>query len=135
MEKKSIIEIIKILDNNQKNNIIIMGGDASTFEDAIVIPASIPSSNLGIGINDHGQYLYPNWYRKLLDMNGKENIYLIIENIDEISTDEQSKFFGMLKYKQINGGAFPANTQIILTTKDIDRSKINNNILSLSLII
>ena len=135
MENKSIIELIKILDNNQKNNIILIGTDAGIFDDAVIIPANIASSNLGIGINDRGQYLYPTWYRKLLDMDDKENIYLIIENIDTISTDEQNKFFGMLKYKQINGGAFPNNTQIILTTKGKDRSKINTNILSLSLII
>lgn len=134
MEKQNTINLIKVLDNNKHNNILLMGITGRDFEDAVIIPATIPSQKLGIGIDDNGQYVYPNWLKEIQDKLSSENILIIIDGLDKISQDEQEKFYGMLKYKGINGYKFPANSQIVCTSKSTDQSKISERILGLNII-
>jgi len=134
MEKKNTIKLIKILDNNKKNNILLMGTTATNFEDAVIIPATIPSQKLGIGIDDHGEYVYPSWLKEIEEKKTNEQILIIIDGLDKVSKDEQEKFYGILKYKGINGYSFPVQSQIVCTSKSTDQSKISDRILGLNII-
>lgn len=134
MEKQNMIKLIKVLDNNKHNNILIMGITGENFEDAVIIPATIPSQKLGIGIDNKGEYVYPSWLREIEEKKSSENILIIIDELDKVSKDEQEKFYGMLKYKGINGYTFPANSQIVCTSRSTDQSKISERILGLNII-
>lgn len=134
MENGKTTKLITILENNKKNNILIMGMSGSKFSDAVIIPSTLPSEKLGIGISDSGEYIYPNWTKEIEEKKLEDSILLIIEGLDKINTTEQEKFYGILKHKAINGYKLPDNCQIICTSKSKDKSKINERILGLNII-
>ena len=134
MENGNTTKLIQILENNKKNNILLMGMNASKFEDAIIIPSTIPSEKLGIGIDDNGNYIYPSWLKEIKEKEGSDKILLIIDALDKVDTNEQEKFYGLLKHKKINGYTMPENLQIVCTSKTKDKSKISERILSLNII-
>ena len=125
MENGNTTKLFTILESNKKNNILIMGMNGSLFSDAVIIPSTLPSEKLGIGISDSGNYIYPNWIKEIESKKSAENILIIIDSLDKVSTDEQNKFYGLLKYKGINGYKLPENSQLICTSKSKDKSKIN----------
>lgn len=61
-------------------------------------------------------FIPPKWYQDLLCF--EELSFLIIDRIDLISKDEQTKFIEILKYRQVSTFDLPKNTVIIVTTKD-----------------
>ena len=134
MKNGNTTKLISIIENNKKNNILIMGMSGSKFIDAVIIPSTLPSEKLGIGISDNGEYIYPNWTKELEEKKCSEQTLLIIDGLDKISTTEQEKFYGLLKHKKINGYNFPENCHIICTSKSKDKSKINEKILGLCII-
>ena len=123
------LKLNKILSNNKSWPIILEGLDATLIKDAVIIKADINSQDLGIKIDGNG-YVYPNFINEL---ENSENKILIIDKLDEISKEEQEKFYGLIKYKGINGYKFPKETQIIITTKINGLNKISQNILNLTL--
>lgn len=133
MKNGNVAKLIQVLENNKKNNILLMGMSGSKFEDAIIIPSTIPSEKLGIGIDDNGNYIYPSWTKEIEEK--KDNpCLLIIDGLDKIYTSEQEKFYGLLKYKKINGYTLPSTCQIICTSKSKDKTKISERLLGLNII-
>lgn len=118
-----------ILQNNNSWPIILQGVESSLFKNAVIINSLIPSSKLGINIDDNGNYIYPDFCLKLMQKENNKNIILLIKNLDEISKLDQEKFYGIIKNKAINGYNFPTQTQIILTCNDY--KKISKKISSL----
>ncbi|MBR4418799.1 MAG: hypothetical protein IKT33_02210 [Clostridia bacterium] len=99
---------------------VIGGVSAKNFPDAVVLPATTPSAELGIIPQDKG-YQHPKWLLTLMmKAHAKKKILLCIDGIDALPFSEQAKFCGILKYKGLNGFAFPQETQIIVTAKQID---------------
>lgn len=129
MDNNLKLKLNKILSNNKSWPIILQGLDAKLIKDAVIINADISSQDLGIKIDDNG-YVYPNFISKL---ENSKNKILVIDKLDEISTEEQEKFYGLIKYKGINGYKFPKETQIIITTKTNGLNKISKDILGLTL--
>lgn len=129
MDNNLKLKLNKILSNNKSWSIIIEGLDAKLIKDAVIIKADINSQDLGIRIDSNG-YIYPKFISEL--ENNKTKI-LIIDELDEISKEEQEKFYGLIKYKGINGYKFPKETQIIITTKTNGLNKISQDILNLTL--
>lgn len=129
MDSNLKLKLKEILSNNKSWSIIIEGLDAKLIKDAVIINANINSQDLGIKIDSNG-YIYPKFISEL--ENNKTKI-LIIDELDEISKEEQEKFYGLIKYKGINGYKFPKETQIIITTKTNGLNKISQNILNLTL--
>lgn len=129
MDNNLKLKLNKILSNNKSWSIIIEGLDAKLIKDAVIINANINSQDLGIKIDSNG-YIYPKFISEL--ENSKTKI-LIIDELDEISKEEQEKFYGLIKYKGINGYKFPKETQIIITTKTNGLNKISQDILNLTL--
>jgi len=132
MSKINSVKLLKILKDNKDWPIIIEGVSVIDFSNSIVIPANIPSSQLGVIPSENG-YKYPSWLMELI-INSKKNnnIQICIRGLDEISQDEQQKFYGLIKYKGINGYKFPEGAQIIIPVNNLE--KISKRILSLSLV-
>ncbi len=124
-------KLVKILNDNTKWPLIIEGVSSSNFPTSIVIPATTPSSELGIIPGETGLKL-PSWAMEiLLKAKKSKKIIVCIGELDEISQEEQEKFYGMIKYKGVNGFKFPEGTQIIITAKNT--KKLSKRISSLAL--
>ena len=124
-------KLVKILKDNTKWPLIIEGVSSANFPTSVVIPATTSSSELGIIPSETGLKL-PSWAMEiLLKAKKSKKIIVCIGELDEISQEEQEKFYGMIKYKGVNGFKFPEGTQIIITAKNI--KKISKRISSLAL--
>ena len=98
------------------------------FPKAVVIPASIPSSEL-VGHYEGTEYVPPKWYSACADTEAGE--ILVIDNIDSISLDDQLKFRELLEARKISTFELPDNTAIVVTAKKISKETINEEIFSL----
>lgn len=94
---------------------------------AIVIPGSIDAKEL-VGHYESLDYKPPKWYDELITNN--HNL-LVIDLIDSIKKEEQAKFIEILKYRKIDTFELPEDCVIIVTTKEINKDKINEEIYSL----
>lgn len=92
-----------------------------------VIPSNISEDEL-YGYYEGESYISPNWYQSLVNNNYK---LIIIDGIDNISKEEQLKFFELLKYKKVSIFDVPEDCSIVLTAKNINRDTINEKIFSL----
>ena len=124
-------KLVKILKDNTKWPLIIGGVSSANLPTSVVIPATTPSSELGVIPSETGLKL-PSWAMEiLLKAKKSKKIIVCIGGLDEISQEEQEKFYGMIKYKGVNGFKFPEGTQIIITAKNT--KKISKRISSLAL--
>ena len=95
---------------------------------AVVIPAGIDSSEL-VGHYEEADYKAPKWLESILSDNlGK---VLVIDKIDSIPKDEQTKFVEILKYRQVSTFKLPENCVILVTADKVNESTINEEIISL----
>ena len=96
---------------------------ASDFDNAVVLPANTPVSELN-GHYEDTEFVSPKWFNDLTS-----NKYLIIDKIDTISKEEQKKFIEILKYNKISTFNLPSECRIIVTANKIDN--VDEEILSL----
>ena len=131
MTEEMKTKLVKILKNNTKWPLIIEGVSSANFPTSIVLSANTPSSDLGV-ISDETGLKLPSFAQEILIKSKKsKKIILCINGLDEISQEEQEKFYGIIKYKGINGFKFPEGTQIIITAKNAN--KISKRIVKLAL--
>ena len=132
MKEKRKSQLIDILKNNKKWPLIIESANKLKFPSAITIPANTPSENLGLIASENG-IKYPTWAMQIMTKAKKSNnIIICIDSLDEIPQEDQEKFFGMIKYKGVNGFKFPEGSQIVITAKDANN--ISKRISGLALI-
>lgn len=121
-----------IITQNVGSPLLLEGLQASNFPTAVVIPATTPSSELGIVPTADG-YQYPKWLMSILvKAKAGKRLLLCIDGLEQITFDEQAKFIGLLEHYSLNGYHLPADTQIILPVTEL--SKVSPRIQSLSLI-
>ena len=120
----------QVLDNNKNLALLIEREQPFSLDESIIIPAQTPSSKLGV-LTDGKSLIYPTWLAELKTKSKTGDCILIIDNLDEIDFVEQEKFYGIIKYKGVNGFPFPNNVQIVATIKTGNINKINEKILSL----
>ena len=96
---------------------------ASDFDNAVVLPANTPVSELN-GHYEDTEFVSPKWFNELTS-----NKYLIIDGIDTISKEEQKKFIEILKYRKISTFDLPNECRIIVIANKIDN--VDEEILSL----
>ena len=104
---------------------LISGED---LEDAIILPADINVKELN-GHYNGIDFVPPKWFSKILNT-GNSRI-LVIDKIDSISKEEQTKFIELLKYRKISTFKLPKNVIVIVTASDINKNTINEEIFSL----
>lgn len=123
-------KITKFLNDNRNWPIIIEG--LIEIPNSITINADMPSCELCI-TPDLGGLVYPEWINLIINKSkSSEKIILLIKGLDEVNSEEQEKFYGMIKYKSINGFKFPQNLQIVMMVKDA--KKVSQKISKLALI-
>lgn len=125
-------KIKAIIAQNSGSPLLLEGLQAANFPTAVMIPAAIPSADLGIIPTANG-YQYPKWLMSILiKAKAGKRLLLCIDGLDTISTAEQEKFIGILEHYGLNGFNFPKDTQIIMPVTTID--KVSKRIQNLSLI-
>ena len=95
---------------------------------AVVLPANIDVKELN-GYYDGADFMPPKWLNEILSTN--ESKFLVIDKIDTILKEEQLKFCELLEYRKISTFELPKNCVIIVTAKEINKDKINEEIFSL----
>ena len=101
--------------------------EANDIPDAVIIPANIKQSEL-VGHYDKEEYVAPKWYNELTN---NKNKVLVIDKIDSIKKEEQTKFVEILEYKKISTFELPKNVVIFVTADIINNNTINEEIYSL----
>lgn len=126
-------ERLNILDEYLKPGmppILLENIPARVFKDAIVIESNCDLSLLN-GHYEGIEFKPPQWYEKLKRISKNNHPILIINEINNISSIEQSKFIEILKYRKISTFDLPKNCTIIVTCSDLKDKTINEEIYSL----
>lgn len=126
MEKLSKKDILVLTENSP---VMILGGKADDFENAVILDANISSSFLAV-LNGANGLLKPDW---LLNLESKKSRLLVVNNLDKVEKYEQEKFYEILKYKTVSNISLPKYTKIIVLAKNL--KNINENILRQCLVI
>ena len=102
--------------------------DGNNIPNSVVLPANCETSELN-GHYDNIEFVSPEWLNKL--KNSNTPTILVIDKIDSIPKNEQTKFVEILKYRQVATFELPKNTVIVVTAKEINENTINEEIYSL----
>lgn len=102
--------------------------DGNNIPNSVVLPANIEISELN-GHYENIEFVSPEWLNKLKSYNTPT--ILVIDKIDSIPKNEQTKFVEILKYRQVSTFELPKNTVIVVTAKEINENTINEEIYSL----
>lgn len=101
---------------------------AKDIPGAVVITSNADAKELN-GHYDGTTYMPPKWYNELVTNNNTK--VLIIDMIDSINKEEQLKFIELLEYRKISTFDLPKDCVIIVTAKEINKDRINEEIYSL----
>lgn len=107
--------------------ILIENMPASVFDNATILNVNCDISDLN-GHYENINFVAPSWYNKLKQNQTK---MLVINNINEIDVNEQTKFIEILKYKKISTFDLPKDCIIIVTAKNLKERPINEEVYSL----
>ena len=102
--------------------------DGNSIPNSVVLSANCEMTELN-GHYNNTEFNPPKWLTELND--SKLPTILVIDNIDSIPKNEQTKFVEILKYRQVSTFELPKNTVIIVTAKEINENTINEEIYSL----
>lgn len=101
--------------------------DGNSIPNSVVLPASCEITELN-GHYDNTEFVSPEWLNKLKT---STPTILVIDKIDSIPKNEQTKFVEILKYRQVSTFELPKNTVIVVTAKETNENTINEEIYSL----
>ena len=101
--------------------------DGNNIPNSVVLPANLEITELN-GHYDNVEFVSPEWLNKLETSTPS---ILVIDKIDSIPKNEQTKFVEILKYRQVSTFELPKNTVIVVTAKEINENTINEEIYSL----
>lgn len=107
--------------------ILIENMPVSVFDNVTILDANCDISDLN-GHYENINFVAPSWYNKLKQNQTK---MLVINNINEIDVNEQTKFIEILKYKKISTFDLPKDCIIIVTAKNLKERPINEEVYSL----
>ena len=120
----------ELLMNYIKSNvapILVDFIDGNSIPNSVVLPASCEITELN-GHYDNTEFVSPEWLNKLKT---STPTILVIDKIDSIPKNEQTKFVEILKYRQVSTFELPKNTVIVVTAKETNENTINEEIYSL----
>lgn len=124
------LELLKTYIKSGVSPLLVSDVPLSIFENSVIIKANIDKSELN-GHYDNIDFVPPAWYKELIEKSKEKTSVLIIENINNISLEEQTKFIEILKYKKVSTFDLPKNSIIIVTCTDLSKNKINEEVYSL----
>ena len=120
----------ELLMNYIKSNVVpilVDFIDGNSIPNSVVLPANLEITELN-GHYDNVEFVSPEWLNKL---ESSTPSILVIDKIDSIPKNEQTKFVEILKYRQVSTFELPKNTVIVVTAKEINENTINEEIYSL----
>ena len=124
---------LNLLENYIKADmspLLITDISSSLFNHAVKIKATIDRTLLN-GHYEGTEFCAPEWLLELIKMSKKNYVVLLIENINAIDVEEQTKFIEILKYKKVSTFALPENCFVVVTCLDLQKNKINEEVYSL----
>lgn len=125
MEDKK--ELLMAYVNTNVAPILVDFISSKNINGAIILPSTIDLAELN-GHYEETKHMPPQWYSELIS---KKYKVIVIDLIDEIKKEEQLKFIELLKYRKISTFELPENCVIIVTAKEINKDKINEDVYSL----
>ena len=129
-QKQKLMEVMK---NNGKWPLILEGAKAEMLKGAVVLPANTSTENLGI-LPAEKDYVVPTWLKQLSQKSKRlKRVFLVIDGLENINGQDQEKFYGLFKYKGVNGYNLPDNVQILIPIKLGEVDKINDKLQALSI--
>lgn len=126
-------ERLSLLENYIKTGVApLLAPDilSNSFSNSVILKSNIDKSELN-GHYENVEFCPPTWYKELLEKSKSGHVILVIENINDISLEEQNKFIEILKYNKISTFELPKNCLIIVTCSDLNNKKISEEIYSL----
>ncbi len=109
MINKNLIELQR---NSKATCVVIETTDSGKLSPAVRMKASVSDKFLFAGDK-------PRFAEKVDEQSGLKKIsYLVITGIDELSIDEQNRYVGLVKDREMNGYYLPENCIIVFTVKD-----------------
>lgn len=107
-----IKELIDLQRNSKATCAIIKTDEYSYLSPAILMKANVSDKFLFTGDK-------PPFAEKLDEKCEKNKIcYFVITGLDDISIDEQDRFVGLVKDREMNGYYLPENCIVVFTVKD-----------------
>ena len=102
--------------------------DGDNIPNSILLPADCKKEELN-GHYVETEFCPPKWFN-IIESTKAPSI-LVIDKIDSITKEEQTKFIEILKYRKVSTFELPTNTVIVVTANKINESTINEEIYSL----
>lgn len=124
------LELLKKYVEFGEYPLLIQNTYINLFNNEVTISANIDRSELN-GHYENSIFYSPKWYNELLDKSKDKQVVLVIDNIDKIKVEDQTKFIDILKYRKIGTFELPTNCLIVVTYSDLSINKINEQIYSL----
>lgn len=124
---------LNLLENYMQSGIsplLIQNIPSTVFDNVVIIKSNVDRLDLN-GHYENIEFCPPEWYKELVERSKKASVILLIENINEIALEEQTKFVEILKYKKVSTFDLPKNCFIIATCSDLSIHKINEEVYSL----
>ncbi len=126
-------ERLNLLENYIKTGVaplLIENIPSDLFSNSVVLKSNIDKSELN-GHYEDIEFCPPAWYKELLEKSKLDYVILVIENINDVSVEEQNKFIEILKYNKISTFTLPKNCLIIVTCSNLNNKKISEEVYSL----
>ena len=107
-----IKELVDLQRNSKATCVVILSQDIAKLSPAITMKASVSDKFLLAGDKPP--------FAEKVDTKSKANkiCYFVITDIDEISTESQNRYIGLVKDRELNGYYLPDNCIIVLSVKD-----------------
>lgn len=126
-------ERLDLLENYIRSGmspLLVQDMPSAFFSNIVIIKSNIDRSELN-GHYENTDFIPPLWYKELVEKSKTKPVVLMIENINEIPLEEQTKFVELLKYRKISTFELPRNCLVIATCSDLSTNKINEEVYSL----
>ncbi len=126
-------ERLNLLENYIETGVaplLVPNVPSNAFSNSVILKSNIDEKELN-GHYENVEFCPPAWYKELLEKSKSGYTILVIENINDISKEEQNKFIEILKYKKISTFELPKNCLIIVTCSDLNNKKISEEVYSL----
>lgn len=129
MNKERLI-LLQNCIKSEMSSFLVQDMPSDFFNNRVTIKSNIDKSELN-GHYENTDFNPPLWYKELVQKSKIKPVVLMIENINEIPLEEQTKFIEILKYKKVSTFELPKNCLVIVTCSDLNTNKINEEVYSL----
>lgn len=130
MNKDEILQLKTFIEIGM-SPILLEDVPAKLFNHAVILNADCDISELN-GHYEGTEFKAPNWYYDLVKEAEDDKAILIINDMNNIKEEEQTKFIELFKYRKISTFKLPEKCLIIVTFDNLNKEKkINEEVYSL----